>query len=87
FSVLDPVPGSGFYVLQPKQWESDSQGLKNRLVTFVDIVDWSPFRTTKEALVVDPAKPKNVGFFYELHNRDKLFSWSALKALFSKPYA
>jgi hypothetical protein len=34
---------------------------------FIDIVNWKPFFTTDELLLVNPDDAKDVGFYYERH--------------------
>lgn len=38
-----------------------------RIAVFVDIVNWKPFMTTDELLLVNPDDGKDVGFYYERH--------------------
>ncbi|MBI5247746.1 MAG: hypothetical protein HY923_11260 [Elusimicrobia bacterium] len=38
-----------------------------RIAVFVDIVNWKPFFTTDELLVINPDDAKDVGFYYERH--------------------
>ena len=51
------------------------------LLVFFDIVNWKLFRTTNEALLIDPDNARNVGFFYERHDRDPALSLRNLWAL------
>lgn len=39
----------------------------SRIAVFVDIVNWKPFFTTDELLLVNPDDAKDVGFYYERH--------------------
>ena len=38
-----------------------------RIAVFVDIVNWKPFFTTDELLLINPDDAKDVGFYYERH--------------------
>lgn len=41
--------------------------IAGRIGVFVDIVNWKPFMTTDELLLINPDDAKDVGFYYERH--------------------
>jgi len=66
FSASEKAPG--IFVFTPNG--AVAKGLDKvagRLAVFVDIVNWKPFFTTDELLLINPDDAKDVGFYYERH--------------------
>jgi hypothetical protein len=66
FSAVEKAPG--IFVFAPSG--PVAKGLDKvagRLAVFVDIVNWKPFFTTDELLLINPDDAKDVGFYYERH--------------------
>ncbi|MBG0792346.1 hypothetical protein IYY11_02595 [Methylocystis sp. H62] len=69
-----------FFTLEPmKSHQLGAAAAKKMIGQGMDIVNWKPFRTTIEILLMNPEDPRDVKFFYERHDRDPKFS---LKNLF-----
>lgn len=66
FAASEKAPG--MFVLAPSG--PVAKGLDKvagRIAVFVDIVNWKPFFTTDELLLINPDDAKDVGFYYERH--------------------
>ena len=47
--------------------EKGADKVLTRIGVFIDIVNWKPFFTTNELLMVNPDDAKDVGFYYQRH--------------------
>lgn len=66
FDAAEKAPG--MYVFTPKgAIAKGADKVVTRIGVFVDIVNWKPFFTTDELLLINPDDAKDVGFFYERH--------------------
>jgi hypothetical protein len=65
FDVVEKGPG--LYVLAPKGPVKGVNQAAGRIAVFVDIVNWKPFFTTDELLLINPDDARDVGFYYERH--------------------
>ena len=66
FDAAEKLPG--MYVFTPKgAILKGADQVVTRIGVFVDIVNWKPFFTTDELLLINPADAKDVGFYYERH--------------------
>lgn len=65
FSVAEKAPG--VFTFTPKGAVKGADKIVTRIGVFIDIVNWKPFFTTDELLLVNPEDPKDVGFYYERH--------------------
>lgn len=66
FKIAEKVPGLfTFTTSAPNTVGADK--LLSRIGVFIDIVNWKPLFTTDELLLINPADPTDVGFFYERH--------------------
>lgn len=66
FTAAEKAPG--MFVFTPSG--AVAKGLDKvagRIAVFVDIVNWKPFFTTDELLLINPDDAKDVGFYYERH--------------------
>lgn len=66
FNAVEKIPG--FFVFAPKG--TVAKGLNQvvgRIGVFIDIVNWKPFFTTNELLIINPDDAKDLGFFYQRH--------------------
>lgn len=69
YDVIEKLPG--IFVLRQKQ--PAAEGDKGRekvealIGVFIDIVNWKPFFTTDEFILINPDDPAAPGFFYERH--------------------
>lgn len=59
------------FVLRAKQPAAEGDKGREKTETligvFIDIVNWKPFFTTDEFMLINPDDPKDLGFFYERH--------------------
>ncbi|MBI3289636.1 MAG: hypothetical protein HYZ74_08985 [Elusimicrobia bacterium] len=66
FDVAEKAPG--LYTFKPKSAAvTGGDKVVTRIGAFVDIVNWKPFMTTDELLLINPDDAKDVGFYYERH--------------------
>ena len=65
FDFVEKIPG--LFVLVPKGPVKGVDQAVGRIAVFVDIVNWKPFFTTDELLMINPDDAKDVGFYYERH--------------------
>ena len=66
FDAVEKAPG--MYVFTTKgSVAKGADKVVNRIGVFVDIVNWKPFFTTDELLLINPDDAKDVGFYYERH--------------------
>ncbi len=66
FDATEKAPG--MYVFTPKGVVAKgADQVVTRIGVFVDIVNWKPFFTTDELLLINPDDAKDVGFYYERH--------------------
>lgn len=66
FDATEQAPG--LYVFKPKgAIAKGADQVVSRIGVFVDIVNWKPFFTTDELMLINPDDAKDVGFFYERH--------------------
>lgn len=66
FAVAEKAPG--MFVFTPKGVvAAGADKVVTRIGVFVDIVNWKPFMTTDELLLINPDDAKDVGFYYERH--------------------
>ena len=60
--------GPGMFVFAPNgAIAKGADKIEGRIAVFVDIVNWKPFFTTDELLLINPDDAKDVGFYYERH--------------------
>jgi hypothetical protein len=69
FDVAEKAPG--LFVFRAKAPTAEGDKGKDKVEpmigVFIDIVNWKPFMTTDELLLINPDDPKDVGFYYERH--------------------
>lgn len=65
FDFLEKIPG--LWVLKAKGPVTGVDQAAGRIGVFIDIVNWRPFFTTKELLLINPDDAKDVGFYYQRH--------------------
>ncbi|MEK7859347.1 MAG: hypothetical protein AAB320_09430 [Elusimicrobiota bacterium] len=69
FDVAEKAPG--IFVFRAKAPAAAGDKGKDKVEpmigVFIDIVNWKPFFTTDELLLINPEDPKDVGFYYERH--------------------
>lgn len=65
FDMAEKAPG--LFVLSPKGPVTGVDQASGRIAAFVDIVNWKPFFTTDELLLINPDDARDVGFYYERH--------------------
>ena len=66
FDMTEVVPG--IFTFKAKgQVALGADKVLTRIAVFVDIVNWKPFFTTDELLLINPDDAKDVGFYYERH--------------------
>ncbi len=66
FDAVEKAPG--MYLFTPKgAVAKGADKVVTRIAVFVDIVNWKPFFTTDELLLINPDDAKDVGFYYERH--------------------
>ncbi len=66
FTVAEKAPG--LWTFTPKgTGQLGVDNLASRIGVFIDIVNWKPIFTTEELLLINPAQPSDVGFYYERH--------------------
>lgn len=82
---IKPQAGGLFFTLEPNAPNQlGAASMKKFIGKGMDIVNWKPFRTTIEILLMNPANPRDVKFFYERHNRDPKFSIKNLFLLLTR---
>ncbi|MEQ1919213.1 MAG: hypothetical protein ABL955_08445 [Elusimicrobiota bacterium] len=66
FNAVEKAPG--LFVFTPNgAIAKGADKVVSRIAVFVDIVNWKPFFTTDELLLINPDDAKDVGFYYERH--------------------
>lgn len=66
YDVVEKLPK--IFVLRPKGAAGKGAVKAQSLIgVFIDIVNWKPFMTTDEFMLINPDDAKDVGFFYERH--------------------
>ncbi len=65
YQMTEKLPG--IFTFQEKSSVKGRDQILSRLAVFVDIVNWKPFFTTDELLLINPDDAKDVGFYYERH--------------------
>lgn len=73
FDAVEKAPG--MFVFTPRMYiampgapaSKGADKVVSRIAVFVDIVNWKPFFTTDELLLINPDDAKDVGFYYERH--------------------
>lgn len=69
FDVSEKAPG--IFVFRAKGpgavGDKGKEKIEPMIGVFIDIVNWKPFFTTDELLLINPEDPKDVGFYYERH--------------------
>ncbi len=66
FTAAEKAPG--MFVFAPNgAIAKGADKIAGRIGVFVDIVNWKPFFTTDELLLINPDDAKDVGFYYERH--------------------
>lgn len=66
FSIAERAPG--LFVFTPQGANVvGADRVASRIGVFIDIVNWKPFFTTDELLLVNPDDARDVGFYYERH--------------------
>ncbi len=65
FDFVEKLPG--IFVLKPQGPVKGVDQAIGRLGVFIDIVNWKPFFTTNELLLINPDDAKDVGFYYQRH--------------------
>ena len=82
---VKPQAGGLFFTLEPMApHQLGANAAKKFIGKGMDIVNWKPFRTTIEILLMNPENPRDVKFFYERHNRDPKFSIKNLFLLLTR---
>jgi len=66
FTASEKAPGM-FVFLPSGAITKGADKIQGRIAVFVDIVNWKPFFTTDELLLINPDDAKDVGFYYERH--------------------
>lgn len=66
FDVSEKAPGM-FTFTAKTPGNTGNEKVVSRIGVFIDIVNWKPFFTTDELLLVNPDDAKDVGFYYERH--------------------
>ncbi|MGE0614235.1 MAG: hypothetical protein AB7P04_01230 [Bacteriovoracia bacterium] len=69
FALSESVPGL-FVMKAVEADEANTAKLEAKIAFFVDIVNWKPKATTNELMLINPSDPKDVGFYYERHEKD-----------------
>ena len=82
YRVVEKAPGI-FTLRATRADQPGREEVESKVLVFIDIVNWKPFKTTNEALLIDRDDPNDVGFFYERHDRDR-FSFKSLWNLLTK---
>lgn len=66
FDAVEKAPG--LFVFTPKGPTAKGRDrVVSRIGVFIDIVNWKPFFTTNELLMINPDDAKDLGFFYQRH--------------------
>ena len=66
FDMVEVVPK--IFTFKPKgPIALGAEKVVTRIGVFIDIVNWKPFFTTNELLLVNPDDAKDVGFYYQRH--------------------
>lgn len=66
YTAAEKAPG--MFVFTPNgPVAKGADKVAGRIAVFVDIVNWKPFFTTDELLLINPDDAKDVGFYYERH--------------------
>lgn len=66
FDMTEPVPG--IFTFKAKgAVEKGADKVLTRVAVFIDIVNWKPFFTTDELMLINVDDAKDVGFYYERH--------------------
>ncbi len=65
FDFIEKIPG--LWTLKAKGPVAGVDQATDRIGVFIDIVNWRPFFTTKELLLINPDDAKDVGFYYQRH--------------------
>lgn len=65
FSVARKAPG--VFTFKAAGETKGADKVTTRIGVFIDIVNWKPFFTTDELLLINPDDAKDVGFYYERH--------------------
>jgi hypothetical protein len=66
FDMTEVVPG--IFTFKAKgAIAKGSDKVLSRIAVFIDIVNWKPFFTTDELMLINPDDAKDVGFYYERH--------------------
>lgn len=65
FDIAERAPG--IFVFTPRGQVVGAAQVAGRIGVFVDIVNWKPFFTTDELLLINPDDARDLGFYYERH--------------------
>lgn len=65
FAIAQKAPG--VFTFQAKGQALGAEKVTTRVGVFIDIVNWKPFFTTDELLLINPDDARDVGFYYERH--------------------
>lgn len=66
YDMAEKAPGMFVFAEKTPAVKGREQIL-GRIAVFVDIVNWKPFFTTDELLLINPDDARDVGFYYERH--------------------
>ena len=66
FTAAEKAPGM-FGFTPTGAGVTGAEKVSDRIAVFVDIVNWKPFFTTDELLLINPNDAKDLGFYYERH--------------------
>jgi hypothetical protein len=73
--MIRPHAKGLFFTLEPMKPRQLGALAASKLIgKGIDIVNWKPFRTTIEILLMNPENARDVKFFYERHDRDSKLS-------------
>lgn len=84
YSIRNHAGGLLFTLVPVKSRQLGSSIAKTLIGKGIDIVNWKPFRTTIEILLINPDNPRDVKFFYERHDRDPTLSLRNLLLLLTR---
>jgi hypothetical protein len=65
FDITKKAPG--VFTFKAVSVTLGAEKVTTRIGVFIDIVNWKPFFTTDELLLINPDDAKDVGFYYERH--------------------
>jgi hypothetical protein len=65
FRFTEAVPG--IWLLTPLGAVTGQNLVATRIAVFIDIVNWKPFFTTNELMLINPDNARDVGFYYQRH--------------------